>query len=132
MLQRFSSYKFPSRRQFLRLAGGGFGLLALADLLNGAGACAADIATPSSTTHNPLAIKPAHFAAKAKRVIWLFMNGGQSQVDTWDYKPELAKRDGQALAGFDNKTGFFVDQVGGLMKSPFAFAQHGQSGTWVS
>ena len=60
------------------------------------------------------------------------MNGGPSQVDTWDYKPELAKRDGQELKGFDNKTGFFADQVGPLMKSPFDWKQHGQSGTWVS
>ena len=77
---------------------------------------------------NPLAAKPAHFPAKAKRVIWLFMNGGPSQVDTWDYKPELDKRDGQELTGFDKNTGFFTDQVGPLMKSPFKFAQHGQSG----
>ena len=75
---------------------------------------------------------PAHFPAKAKSVIWLFMNGGPSQVDTWDYKPELAKRDGQELPGFDKNTGFFTGQVGPLMKSPFKFAQHGQSGTWVS
>jgi hypothetical protein len=120
------------RRKFLGLAGGGFGLLALADLLNGTGACAADRGPLTSAETNPLTAKPAHFSAKAKRVIWLFMNGGQSQVDTWDYKPELAKRDGQSLAGFDNKTGFFVDQVGGLLKSPFKFQQHGQSGTWVS
>ena len=118
-----------SRRQFLKAAGGGFGVLALADLLRHADLLAAD---GSSTAVNPLAAKPAHFAAKAKRVIWLFMNGGQSQVDTWDYKPELAKRDGQSLAGFDNKTGFFTDQVGGLMKSPFKFERHGESGTWTS
>jgi hypothetical protein len=59
------------------------------------------------------------------------MNGGPSQVDTWDHKPELEKRDGQTLDGFDNKTGFFVDQVGPLMKSPFTWKQHGESGTWV-
>ena len=60
------------------------------------------------------------------------MNGGPSQVDTWDYKPELAKRDGKELKGFDKNTGFFTDQVGPLMKSPFQLKQHGQSGTWVS
>jgi hypothetical protein len=65
-------------------------------------------------------------------VIWLFMNGGPSQVDTWDYKPELAKRDGKELEGFDKNTGFFTGNVGPLMKSPFAFAQHGESGSWVS
>ena len=65
-------------------------------------------------------------------MIWIFVNGGQSQVDTWDYKPELAKRNGQALEGFDRFTGFFSNSVGGLMKSPFEFAQHGQCGKWVS
>ncbi|HYG74985.1 MAG TPA: DUF1501 domain-containing protein, partial [Planctomycetota bacterium] len=54
------------------------------------------------------------------------------QVDTWDYKPELEKADGKELKGFDKNTGFFTDQVGPLMKSPFKFAQHGKSGTWVS
>ena len=124
----------PSRRGFLKAAGGGFGLLALADLLRGNELLAAEVetATRSAARINPLAARPVHLAAKAKRVIWLFMNGGQSQVDTWDYKPELAKRDGQSLAGFDNKTGFFPEQVGGLMKSPFGFTQQGQSGAWTS
>jgi hypothetical protein len=122
-----------SRRSFFRRAGGGFGLVALADLFQGAGLFAADAtATANSAPINPLTARTPHFAAKAKRVIWLFMNGGQSQVDTWDYKPQLAKRDGQSLTGFDNKTGFFPEQVGGLLKSPFKFAQHGQSGTWTS
>jgi hypothetical protein len=86
----------------------------------------------ASMSLNPLASHPSHFPGKAKSVIWLFMNGGPSQVDTWDYKPELEKRDGQKLEGFDNSTGFFVDQVGPLMKSPFGFKRYGESGTWVS
>jgi hypothetical protein len=53
-------------------------------------------------------------------------------VDTWDYKPALAKRDGQTLEGFDRFTGFFANSVGGLMKSPFEFKQHGQCGKHVS
>ncbi len=81
---------------------------------------------------SPLSAKPSHFRPRCKRVIWLFMNGGPSQVDTWDYKPALAKYDGKEYAGFDKATGFFPAQVGPLMKSPFAFTQHGQSGTWVS
>jgi hypothetical protein len=116
-----------SRRAFLR-QGGGLGLLALATLLDRDGARAAE---PDRLLH-PLAPRPPHFPAKAKSVIWLFPNGGPSQVDTWDHKPELTKRDGQELPGFDKTTGFFVDQVGPLMKSPFQFAQHGQSGSWVS
>ena len=113
---------FLNRREWLQRAGGGLGGLALAALLERADAASS----------NPLGPKPPHFPARAKSVIWIFTNGGPSQVDTWDHKPELAKRDGQALAGFDAKTGFFPDAVGPLMKSPFAFAQHGQSGTWTS
>ena len=79
-----------------------------------------------------LAPKHPHFAPKAKSVIWIFTNGGPSQVDTWDYKPALAKRDGQTLEGFDRFTGFFANSVGGLMKSPFEFKQHGQCGKHVS
>src|SRR5438093_42951 len=117
---------YRSRREFLRRAGGGFGLLALAGLLDREGLLAAEASV------NPLAPKKSHFPAKAKSVIWLFMNGGPSQVDTWDYKPELAKRDGQELKGFDQNTGFFRDQVGPVMKTPYTFARHGQSGAWVS
>jgi hypothetical protein len=112
-----------SRRQLLQRAGGGLGWLALASLL-GRDAVAGPL--------NPLAPKPSHFTPRAKSVIWIFANGGPSQVDTWDYKPELAKRDGTELAGFDNKTGFFPGSVGPLMKSPFAWQQSGQSGTWTS
>jgi hypothetical protein len=92
--------------------------------------CAASAAMPDTLT--PLAPKKPHFAPKAKRVIWLFINGGPSHVDTWDYKPELERRDGQELQGFDKFTGFFADAVGPLMKSPFKFKQHGQCGKWVS
>ncbi len=113
----------------LRRAGGGAGLLALASLLQDS-----SLLLPSARADatNPLAPRAPHFPAKAKSVIWLFMNGGPSQVDTWDYKPDLIKRDGLALDSFDKKTGFFPDAVGPLMKSPFEWAQHGQSGSWVS
>ena len=50
---------------------------------------------------NPLAAKAPHFPAKAKSIIWIFANGGPSHMDTWDYKPELQKRDGQSLASFE-------------------------------
>ena len=122
-----------SRRAFLSQTGQGAGMLALATLLADEGLLApAAAATTAKGPLDPLAPHKAHFPAKAKSVIWLFMNGGQSQVDTWDYKPELTKRDGQELAGFDTKTGFFPGSVGPLMKSPFAFRQCGQSGTWAS
>ena len=121
-----------SRRDFLRRAGAGAGMLGLAALLQETGLLAAAPGIPVFDPSHPMAPRGGNFPAKAKSVIWLFMNGGQSQVDTWDYKPELEKRDGQPLPGFDAKTGFFPEQVGGLMKSPFAFARHGQSGAWVS
>ncbi|MEO6742209.1 MAG: DUF1501 domain-containing protein, partial [Chthoniobacteraceae bacterium] len=118
----FSQTPF-SRRQILGRAGGGFGMLALAALLERTGIAA---------SLNPLAPKTPPLRARAKSVIWIFTNGGPSQVDTWDYKPELAKRDGQPLEGFDAKTGFFPGSVGPLMKSPFDWQQHGKSGTWAS
>ncbi|MBC7818300.1 MAG: DUF1501 domain-containing protein [Planctomycetaceae bacterium] len=108
----------PSRRRFLQDTGLGFGSLALASMLQ------------EDAIANPLAQKQPHFAAKAKSVIWLFMTGGPSQVDTWDYKPELQKRDGQDLAGADPKTGFFTTS-GKCLKSPFEWRQHGESATWV-
>src|SRR5205809_4781083 len=123
---------FVSRRNFLRRTGSGCGLIALASILDQAGFLSGAENVGDKMALNPLAPRPGHFPAKAKSIIWLFMNGGQSQVDTWDYKPELAKRDGKKLEGFDSKTGFFPDQVGGLLKSPFQFAEHGKSGTWAS
>src|SRR4030095_11438806 len=114
---------FCSRRDFLRRTGSGMGMLALSALL---------AESSAATAVNPLAAKLPHRAVKAKSMIWLFMNGGQSQLDTGDYKPKLAALDGKDLPGFDKNTGFFTDQVGGLLKSPFAFRQYGASGTWAS
>jgi hypothetical protein len=119
---------YHTRRDFLRRAGNGFGLLGLAGLLAQTG----QLASASDAAPNPLAPKQPHFPSQARAVIWLFMNGGPSHVDTWDYKPELARLHGQVLKGFDPTTGFFANQVGPLMKSPFQFRRHGQSGAWVS
>ncbi|MDF1858724.1 MAG: DUF1501 domain-containing protein [Verrucomicrobiales bacterium] len=116
---------FFSRRQLLQRAGAGFGSVGLASLLADEGLLAAD-------SSDPLAPKRPHFDGKAKSVIWLFINGGPSQVDTWDYKPELEKMDGKELEGFDKQTGFFANAVGPLMKSPFEFTPRGQCGKMVS
>jgi len=118
-----------NRREMLLRSGAGAGLLGLTGLLCESGMFGSKAGAASL---DPLASKFSHFPVKAKSVIWLFINGGPSQVDTWDYKPELERRDGVALEGFDNKTGFFTNSVGPLMKSPFAWKQYGQSGTWVS
>ena len=121
-----------SRRDWLQRAGAGAGLLGLAALLRDEGRLTAAEGLDAASVAQPLAPRPGHHDGKARSVIWLFINGGPSQVDTWDYKPELAKREGQELPGFDRFTGFFADAVGGLMKSPFEFQQHGECGKHVS
>jgi len=113
----------PARRQFLSNSGLGFGALALASLLG------RDAAANTSTAATVPALP--HHAPRAKRVIWLFMTGAPSQVDTWDYKPELQARSGEPLPGADQQVGFFQTS-GKCLASPFKWAQHGQSGTWVS
>ncbi|MEL6898477.1 MAG: DUF1501 domain-containing protein, partial [Planctomycetota bacterium] len=101
-----------SRRRLLASAGGGLGSLALADLLQ-----AEDADRPQP-----------HFAPKAKSVIWLFMEGGPSAMDTFDPKPELERGHGkQPKDAID----VFFGNPGPLMKSPFKFQQYGESGTWV-
>jgi hypothetical protein len=119
---------YGSRRQFLQGVGGGFGGLALSALLGQQDLLAQPVET---RLQKPLDSRSGHFGSKAQSVIWLFMNGGPSQVDTWDYKPALERYDGKELEGFDKKTGFFPAQVGPLLKSPFEFRRHGASGTWV-
>ena len=121
-----------SRRCLFRQAGNVLALLGLAGLLQDEGLLAPVSADDQIAGRNPLAARPAHFAAKAKSVVWLFMNGGPSQVDTWDHKPELNRRDRQELAGFDLNTGFRPDLAGPLLGTPFKFSQHGECGRWGS
>lgn len=111
------------RRQWLQRAGGGLGGVALADLLASHGALASDTGAEAV---NPLAPRGGHFPAKARSIIWLFMEGAPSAVDTFDPKPELTRRDGQKI-----DIDVFNGNPGPLMKSPFKFHQHGQSGAWV-
>ena len=110
-----------ARRLLLSRAGGGFGSVALAALLGEGGAVRAE-----SGGADPLAPRPPHFPAKAKSVIWLFMQGAPSSVDLFDPKPELTKRHGQRIA-----IDVFNGSPGPLMKSPFGFRRHGESGAWV-
>jgi hypothetical protein len=117
-----------TRREFLWEVGGGFAGIALADLLTRDGFVGAAEAAKSAY---PLAPKPPHFAPRAKRAVFLFMNGGPSQVDTFDYKPALTKYhdmpyDGKATVGSNGRP------VGRLMQSPFEFQKHGQSGLEIS
>jgi hypothetical protein len=112
-----------SRRALLRQSAVGFGSLALASLL-------ADESRANPSPGNPLAAKSPHFPARAKRVIFLFMKGGPSHVDTFDPKPLLTRDDGQPLP-FDKPRVQFA-ATGNLLASPWKFAQHGQSGIPVS
>ncbi len=116
------------RRQLLCRLGNGFGALGLASVLAGEGMLAS--AAPTAGAIDPLAPKKPHFAAKAKHVIFLFMNGGPSQVDTFDPKPALAKYSGQTARSAALPTERAAN--GGLMPSPFKFAKHGKSGIEVS
>jgi len=122
-----------NRREALRRCGMGAGLLGLAGLLADEGLLGtAGAAGLGDRSLNPLAPQPTHFPAKAKAVIYIFINGGPSHVDTWEYKPALEKYDGKPLEGFDKHTGFFANEVGPLMKSPFAFSPRGACGKMVS
>ena len=122
-----------TRRDWLRRAGGGMGLIGLAGLLADEGllATSARAALPKGPA-DPMMPRPPHFPGRAKSVIWMFINGGPSHVDTWEYKPGLVKADGKTLEGMDPQTGFFANSVGPLMKSPFQFTPRGQCGKKVS
>jgi hypothetical protein len=114
-----------SRRDFLGRSAGGLGVLALAQLLVREGLAV------GSSAPRPEFNGGLHHPAKVKRVIQLFMNGGASPMDTFDYKPALARLDGQMLGPKEKPEGF-VSAAGAVMKSPFEFRQHEESGRWVS
>ncbi len=114
-----------TRREMLARAGSGLGTVGLAAVLADAGLLAAERETSSAS---PLAPKPSHFRPRARRIIHLFMNGGPSQVDTFDPKPALEKFNGQKPSSevrTERKTGM-------LMRSPFRFARQGRSGLEIS
>lgn len=106
-----------TRRQLLRSLGAGGGWLGLQGMLGAA------------TAGSPLAPKAPHFPAKAKRLVYLFLNGGPSHVDTFDPKPLLTKHHGQPIPSGNLKT---ERRTGNLLKSPFTFHRHGKSGIEVS
>src|SRR4051794_13267854 len=114
-----------TRRDMLQRTGTGFGLVGLAGLLGDQRMLAEAPAASSS----PLAPKPAHFRPRAKRIIHLFMNGGPSQVDTFDPKPALRRYNGQRPPASNLRT---ERGTSGLMQSPFKFNRCGQSGLEIS
>ena len=113
-----------SRRQMLRECAVGFGSLALTALL------AEEWKAAAAPSANPLAPRPPHFPARAKRIIFLFMKGGPSHVDTFDYKPKLQRDDGKPLPFAKPRVQFA--ETGMLLASPWKFAKSGESGIAVS
>jgi hypothetical protein len=119
---RLDSGEGVSRRDLLARCANGFGLIGLAAVF----ADAAHAAAPA----DPLAVRPPHFPAKAKRLIFLFMSGGPSHVDTFDPKPRLQADTGKPLPFAMPK--LVRTKTGNMLGSPFKFAKHGRSGTEVS
>src|SRR5262245_33176923 len=103
-----------TRRELLRRAGAGFGLLGLAGTLGAAG-----LLTPAPASGAAAAVPRTHFPARARRVIFLFMNGGPSHVDTFDPKPALKEHEGDKPSGMQER-----NAKAGFMPSPFRFDQH--------
>src|SRR5438132_553345 len=117
-----------SRRELLCGACNGIGALALARMF-------ADDANAATADINPLAVKPQHLPRKAKHCIFLFMAGGVSQLDTFDYKPSLQKYGGQRLPkvpGLSGEIEGFLSSPHRAIPSPFEFKKCGQSGRWMS
>ncbi len=114
-----------SRREVLKKSAAGFGSLALASLLAEDGNAESVMGKV-----DPLAARLPHHYARAKRVIFLFMSGGPSHIDTFDPKPLVTRDDGKPLP-FD-KPRIQFNSTGNLLKSPWQFKQHGESGIWVS
>jgi hypothetical protein len=124
-----------SRREWLARTGCGFGALALAGLAADEARSSGGLTSPGSPGTNPLAPKPPHFPPRAKRVIFLFMQGGVSHVDSYDYKPRLEQDDGKQLKFDDARVIANTGMRGSsqrVMKSPWKFAKYGECGRWAS
>src|SRR5881396_3209141 len=119
-----------SRREFLQKAGAGFGALAFSYLL---GMDALTRAAGSAPATNPLRPKLPHVPARARAVIWLFMEGGPSHLDLFDPKPELVRLAGQPMPeSFGRPITAMGTANNTLMPSKRQWRQHGQSGLWIS
>ncbi|PCJ51861.1 MAG: sulfatase, partial [Candidatus Hydrogenedentota bacterium] len=117
-----------TRRQFFGLASAGIGTAALSGIMGGGGEVQASI--------DPV-LKQLHHAPKAKRVIYLFQSGGPSQMDLFDYKPEMKTQHGEELPGSIRMGQRITGMTSGQSSFPvassmFDFKQHGESGAWVS
>src|SRR5687767_9103863 len=121
-----------TRRQLFGRAAAGIGTAALASLLNPTLFASQQTAGPGGGVLDAL-----HFAPRAKRVIYLFMSGGPSHIDLFDYKPKLAQLNGTELPGSVRMGQRITGMTSGQKSFPcvapiFKFKQHGKAGTWVS
>lgn len=123
-----------SRRHFLKESAMGLGALALGSLLQGCGLGTTSKAAPLFDPAHPLAPRVPHFAGRAKSVIYLHMAGAPSQLELFDYKPELQKLDGQDCPPslLEGKRFAFIRGVPKMLGPQVRFAQHGESRTWLS
>lgn len=120
------------RRGFLGHMASGVSGIALSAILADRGLLAADVGSKASALPtNPMAPRPPHFPARAKRVLHIFCTGAVSHLDTWDYKPELIRRHGQPMPGSE-KLITFQGENGNLSRSPWAFRPRGESGKYLS
>jgi uncharacterized protein (DUF1501 family) len=122
-----------TRRHFFRDCGVGVGKIALGSLLANRVLAGGAAAAPTRVA-DPLALRPPHFAPRAKRVIHLFMAGAPSQLDLFDYKPALARMEGQPLpeSVIGNQRYAFIRPDAAVLGPQFEFARHGQSGAQLS
>lgn len=118
------------RRRFLSNSGTALGSIALTSLLHGEGLLAGEVAQPQIDPASPFAAREPHFPAKAKNVVVIFCAGAVSQLETWDYKPELIQWDDKPLPGGPAVT--FQGPAGNLARPQYPFRQRGESGKWVS
>src|ERR1041385_800976 len=134
---RFEELERCTRRHFLKESQVRLGAIALASLMGGIktlGADAAAATTKDGRAASPLAPRPPHFAARAKRVIYLHMTGSPPHLDLFDWKPELVKFDGKPCPDefLKGKRFAFTSGVPNLLGTPRKFAQYGKGGVWMS
>jgi hypothetical protein len=130
-------HRRPNRRDFLATTAGGIGNIAVTSLLAQQSQAESTEAMPRIDPLDPLLPRDPHFPARAKNVIFLYMYGGPSQVDTFDYKPELFRLNGQPVPDSikqisDKVGGVFNSSKDKLMAGPWKFKQRGESGLWIS
>lgn len=128
-IRHFHSEPVLTRRKMLQRCGTGLGSIGLASLMSAEGLLVNDVKAASTQSQSPMTPKTSHFPAKAKHIIHIFLNGGASQVDTFDPKPALTKYAGKMLPAKNLRT---ERKTGAALPSPFRFKRYGESGLEVS